>query len=85
MKSRNAGIPCDWHPLFQIPNSSPGFASVLFDFDLREWLVKQTDAKLLTSELAILQIDRPLVGKKAPQLCSFIHEETFVAACHGIL
>jgi hypothetical protein len=26
-----------------------------------------------------------LVGKKAPQLCSFIHEETFVAACHEIL
>ena len=61
------------------------FVSVLFDFDLREWLVKQTDTKLLTSELAILQIDRPLVGKKAPQLCSFIHEETFVAPCHGIL
>ena len=35
------------------------FASVLFDFGLRERLVKQTDAKLLTSELTILQIDRP--------------------------
>ena len=30
-------------------------------FDLRERLVKQMDAKLLTSEFTILQIDRPKV------------------------
>ena len=36
---------------------------VLFDFDLRERLVKQTDAKLLNSQLtiSILQIYWPLV------------------------
>ena len=34
------------------------FASVLFVFALREKLVKQTDSKLHTSELTILQIER---------------------------
>ena len=41
--------------------TSGKFASVLFDFDLRERLVKQTDAKLLTIELTILQVDCSLV------------------------
>ena len=35
------------------------FASVLFDFALRERLVNKTDAKLLTGELTIFQIDQP--------------------------
>ena len=43
--------------IYKIVNSLvSNFASVLFDFDLRERLVKQTDTKLLTSELTILHI-----------------------------
>ena len=45
---------------------------VLCDFDLREeWLVKQNDAKLLTSELATLQIDQPLVSSQILQCIEF--------------
>ena len=34
-------------------SQNTSFASVLFDFDFREWLEKQTDLKLLTSKLAV--------------------------------
>ena len=36
-------------------------ALVLFDFALRERLVKLNNEKMLTCELTILEIDRPLV------------------------
>ena len=40
--------------IYKIVNSLSNFASVSFDFDLRERLVIQTDAKLLTIELTII-------------------------------
>ena len=53
-------IPSKSRSVCKIVNSLvSNFALVVFDFDLRETLVKRTDAILLTSELTILQIDWP--------------------------
>ena len=56
-------------------------ALVLFDFHLRERLENQTDAKLLTSELTILQMYRPKVFHDL-KVSKHVHEIIIFLNCY---